>query len=224
MNTIDTLLRWKPLRALVDRARTSLWKQAQWPDPEQLYDEHGIHVVAAFLQQCWSPTLTAEVLVRHGARIHPEAWPVGPNITLHAYGDDFANLSIGSHSHVGRQVFLDLTDRIIIEDSVSVGMRAVILTHLNVGEYPNKPISKLIPKKQKPTILRRGCSVGAGAIVLCGVEIGEHSVIGAGVVVDHDVPPRTVVTRSRSKDDYEIPEALLRKAEQALARERAAAR
>lgn len=224
MDTINLLLRWKPVRALVDRARTSLWKQAQWPNPEQLYDEHGIHVVAAFLQQCWSPTLTAEVLVRHGAKIDPEAWPVGPNITLHAYGNDFSNLEIGACSHVGRQAFLDLTDRIVIEDSVSVGMRAVILTHLNVGEYPNKPTSKLIPKKQQPTILRRGCSVGAGAIVLCGVEIGEHAVIGAGVVVDRDIPPRTVVTRSRGKDDYEIPEKLLRKAEQALARERAATR
>jgi acetyltransferase-like isoleucine patch superfamily enzyme len=62
--------------------------------------------------------------------------------------------------------------------------------------------------------------VGAGSIVLCGVEIGEHAVVGAGVVVDRDVPPRTVVTSSHHKPDYEIPERLLRKAEQTLARGR----
>jgi acetyltransferase-like isoleucine patch superfamily enzyme len=206
------------MQALVNRARTSLWSQSQWPDIEQLYQRGSLFVVAAFLRQCWSPDLTKDVLTRYGAQIHPEAWPVGPNITLHEHGDGFGNLSIGAHSHVGREVFLDLTDRIVIEDSVSVGMRAVILTHLNVGEYPGKPIAKLIPKKQQPTILRRGCSVGAGSIVLCGVEIGEHAVIGAGVVVDRDVPPRTVVTSSRQKPDYQIPEKLLRKAEQALAR------
>ena len=202
------LTRWKPVRALLARARTSLWKQSQWPDPEQLFHAYGLYVVAAFLQQCWSPTLTKQVLARHGAQIHPDAQPVGPNVTLHEFGDGFGNLSIGAHSHVGRQVFLDLTDRIIIEDSVSVGMRAVILTHLNVGEYPNKPISKLIPKKQQPTILRRGCSVGAGSIVLCGVEIGEHAVIGAGVVVDRDVPPRTWVSSSRQKPDLRLPDRL----------------
>jgi acetyltransferase-like isoleucine patch superfamily enzyme len=212
------LLRWKPVRALIGRARTALWKQAQWPDPELLYQQHGLFDVAAYLQQCWSPTVTKEVLVRHGADIHPDAWPVGPNITLHEHRGDFRNLSIGAFSHVGKQVFLDLTDRIVIEDSVSLGMRAMILTHLNVGEYPNKPMAKLLPKKQQPTILRRGCSVGAGSIVLCGVEIGEHAVIGAGVVVDRNIPARTIVSSSRQKPDYEIPERLFRKAEQAVAR------
>jgi acetyltransferase-like isoleucine patch superfamily enzyme len=215
---IEPLSQRRPLRDFIDRARTSLWKQVQWPDPERLYQTSSLFVVAAFLRQCWSPELTKQILARHGAQIHPEAWPVGPNVTLHEFADGFHNLSIGAHAHVGREVFLDLTDRVVIEDSVSVGMRAVILTHLNVGEYPGKPIAKLIPKKQQPTILRRGCSVGAGSIVLCGVEIGEHAVIGAGVVVDRDVPPRTVVTSSRHKPDYEIPEALLRKAERALAR------
>ncbi len=205
------ILPTRPLRSLLERARTSLWKQAQWPDPELLYERGGLFVVAAFLQQCWSPNLTKDILTRHGADIHPDAWPVGPNITLHEHGDSFRNLSIGAFSHIGKQAFLDLTDRIIIEDSVSVGMRAVILTHLNVGEYPNKPVARLIPKRQQPTILRSGCSVGAGAIVLCGVEIGEHAVIGAGVVVDRNVPPRTIVSSSRQKPDYEMPERLFRK-------------
>ncbi len=197
------LLRWKPVRALVDHARTHLWKQVQWPDPERLHRQEGLFVVAAFLQQCWSPVLTTEILLRHGADIHPKAWPLGPNLTLHQHGDSFANLSVGAHSRVGKQVFLDLSDRIVIEDGVSVGMRAMILTHLDLGEHPDEPMPRPIPKQRQPTILRRGCSVGAGAIVLCGVEIGEDAVIEAGVVVDRDVPPRTVVTRSRQAPDYE---------------------
>lgn len=217
---MNDLTRWSPLRTLASRVRTGLWKQAQWPDPEQLYRTGGMFVLAAFLRQCWSPDLTKQILTRHGARIDPLAWPVGPHVTVHEFRDGFHNLSIGAYSHVGREVFLDLTDRIVIEDSVSVGMRTIILTHVNVGEYPGKPIAKLIPKRQQPTVLRRGCSVGAGAILLCGVEIGEHAVVGAGVVVDHDVPPRTVVTTSRGKPDYQIPEALVRKAEASLARER----
>lgn len=216
---MNKLLRTKPLAALIGRTRTSLWKQAQWPDPEQLYDEGGLYQITAYLRQCWSPTITKDILARFGADIHPETWPVGPNITVHEPGESFGNLHIGAFSHVGKEVFLDLTDRIVIEDSVSVGMRAIILTHLNVGEYPGKPIAKLVPKKQQPTILRRGCSVGAGAVVLCGVEIGEDAVVGAGVVVDRDIPAGTIVTSSRAKPDYQIPERLLRKARQSLERE-----
>ena len=196
---------------LLKYARTKVWAQTQMPDLEQLHAAGGMFLISAYLLQCWSPDITKEILIHYGADIHPEAWPVGPNITIHESGSSYANLSIGAYSHVGRQAFLDLTDRLIIEDSVSVGMRAMILTHLNLGEYPNKPTARLIPKKQKPTILRRGCSVGAGCVVLCGVEIGEDAVVNAGVVVDRDVPPGTIVTSSRQKPDYQIPERFLRK-------------
>lgn len=195
---------------VVDYTRTRAWLQTQWPNPDVLYRRGGLYEVAAYLRQCWSPTITGEILTKYGADIHPDAWPVGPNITLHEFGDDFSNLHVGAFSHVGREVFLDLTDEIIIEDSVSLGMRAMVLTHLNLGEYPDKPTAKLIPKRNQPTILRRGCSVGAGCTILCGVEIGEHAVINAGVVVEEDVPPHTIVKSSRVHDDYEIPARFFR--------------
>ncbi|MCA9707135.1 MAG: hypothetical protein KDK70_14885 [Myxococcales bacterium] len=207
-----------PADRLLGYLRTKLWSQAQLPDPERLHRQGGTFLVCAHLLQCWSPDRTKEILSRYGADIHPEAWPVGPNVTIHEAGRDFSNLSIGAFSHVGRQVFLDLTDRVIIEESVSVGMRAVILTHLNVGEYPGKPVAKLMPKKHAPTVLRRGCSVGAGSVILCGVEVGEDAVIGAGVVVDRNVPAGTIVTSSHHKADYQIPERMLEKARAALER------
>jgi acetyltransferase-like isoleucine patch superfamily enzyme len=192
---------------LLKYARTRLWLQAQWPDPELVYERGGLFAIAALLHQTSDPTLTKDVLRRFGADIHRDCWPVGPNITLHEYGESFANLSIGSHAHVGKEVFLDLTDRLIIEESVSVGMRAILLTHLNMGhDYPNKPLAKLFPRKSKPTILRRGCSVGAGAIVACGVEVGEDAVINAGVFVDRDVPPHTIVNCTRQRPDVRMPE------------------
>lgn len=205
-------------RNLLGYAQARLWAQSQFPDIEQIYRQGGTFMVSAYLRQCWGPDFTKDVLRRYGADIHPDAWPVGPNITIHEPGDDFANLSIGPYSHVGREVFLDLTDRIIIEGSVSVGMRSTILTHLNLGEYPGKPMARLIRKKTKPTILRRGCSIGAGSTVLCGVEIGEDAVVGAGVVVDQDVPPKTVVTSSRHKADYRVPERFFAKLAQSARR------
>ena len=39
-----------------------------------------------------------------------------------------------------------------------------------------------------------GASIGSGAVILCGIEIGARAMVGAGAVVTHDVPPGAVVT------------------------------
>jgi acetyltransferase-like isoleucine patch superfamily enzyme len=44
-----------------------------------------------------------------------------------------------------------------------------------------------------PTRVRRGASIGSGAVIMCGVTIGERALIGAGAVVTHDVPADAVV-------------------------------
>lgn len=44
-----------------------------------------------------------------------------------------------------------------------------------------------------PTVVRRGASIGSGSTILCGVEIGERAIVGAGSVVTKDVPPGTIV-------------------------------
>ncbi|MCR4278620.1 MAG: N-acetyltransferase [bacterium] len=47
--------------------------------------------------------------------------------------------------------------------------------------------------KAEKTIVRKGASIGTGAIILSGIEIGENAVIGAGAVVTRSVPPHTTV-------------------------------
>jgi acetyltransferase-like isoleucine patch superfamily enzyme len=43
------------------------------------------------------------------------------------------------------------------------------------------------------TTVRRGASIGSGAVIMCGVTIGEAAMVGAGAVVTHDVPDHAVV-------------------------------
>jgi len=43
------------------------------------------------------------------------------------------------------------------------------------------------------TVVKRGASIGSGAILMCGVTVGENAVVGAGAVVTHDVPAGGVV-------------------------------
>jgi acetyltransferase-like isoleucine patch superfamily enzyme len=44
-----------------------------------------------------------------------------------------------------------------------------------------------------PTLVKRGASIGSGAVLLCGITVGENAIIGAGSVVTKDVPPGAVV-------------------------------
>jgi len=44
-----------------------------------------------------------------------------------------------------------------------------------------------------PTIVRRGATIGSGATILCGVEIGENAIVGAGSVVTKSVPAGAIV-------------------------------
>jgi acetyltransferase-like isoleucine patch superfamily enzyme len=196
-----------PLRGILSRLRTFLWNQAQYPNPEHIYAKLGLFGITNFLKACWDPTLTNDILRRFGADIHPEAWPIGPHVTLHEAVHDYANLSVGRHAHVGKEVFLYLSERIVIEDGAAVGMRTMIITHLNVGEgYDDNPKQRLFPTKKQPVTIRRGAAVGARCVLLAGVEIGEDAIVNAGVVVEESIPPRTIVRSSRIRDDYAMPE------------------
>ena len=68
-----------------------------------------------------------------------------------------------------------------MEDNVFIGPN---VTFTN-DKFPR---SKQYPEKFENTIIRKGASLGAGCTVLCGIEIGENAMIGAGSVVTKNVP------------------------------------
>jgi len=45
----------------------------------------------------------------------------------------------------------------------------------------------------KKTLLKKGCSIGANATIVCGVTIGEYALIGSGAVVTKDVKPYSLM-------------------------------
>ena len=76
---------------------------------------------------------------------------------------------------------VQLWDGLRVEDDVFIGAN-VSFTN---DRYPR---SKQYPAQFEKTVIRRGASIGAGSVILCGIEIGEKAMIGAGSVVTKDIP------------------------------------
>lgn len=72
-------------------------------------------------------------------------------------------------------------DGVTLEDDVFCGPNATFTN----DKYPR---SKQYPEEFAKTLVKRGASIGAGAVILPGVTIGEKAMIGAGAVVTKDVP------------------------------------
>jgi len=155
-----------------------------------IYGGEGVNIPLMFMPtQAISPTLRA-----FGARIGVDVRfrsPVVIHNSLPERGHYYDNLQVGEHCYLGRELFLDLQDRIVIEDHVTISHRVMILTHTDAGASPLR--DRYIPTSQAPVIIRRGAYIGANVTILEGVEIGESSIVGAGAVVTRSVASNTVV-------------------------------
>jgi maltose O-acetyltransferase len=129
------------------------------------------------------------VLRMFGATIG-EGCDIEAPLVMHNAHRRYTNLTIGSRCHVGKDVFIDIADAVTLGERVTVSMRTVILTHFDAGQ---SPLAATMPASHAPVTIGAGAYVGAGAILLAGVEIGESAVVGAGAVVTRPVPAHTVV-------------------------------
>jgi UDP-2-acetamido-3-amino-2,3-dideoxy-glucuronate N-acetyltransferase len=112
------------------------------------------------------------------------------------------NCNISAHCFIENDVVMGdnvtvkcgnyLWDGLRIEDDVFIGPNASFTN----DKFPR---SKVYPDKFLTTILRKGCSIGAGAVILPGVTIGQNSMIGAGAIVTADVLPNVVVAGSPAR-------------------------
>ena len=107
-------------------------------------------------------------------------------------------VEIQKGAKIGRRVKISshtfICEGVTIEDEAFIGHGVTFTNDL----YPRATTSSGALQtdadwKVVPTVVRRGASIGSGSTILCGIEIGEGAIVGAGSVVTKNVPPRTVV-------------------------------
>lgn len=141
------------------------------------------------LADCQSTNIGAGTRVWQFAVILPQA-RIGANCNICAHSFIENDVVLGDNVTVKCGVYL--WDGMQIEDDVFVGPNATFTN----DKYPH---SKSHPDPFLRTILRKGCSIGARAVILPGVEVGEGALVGAGAVVTKDVPAGAVVVGSPAR-------------------------
>lgn len=107
------------------------------------------------------------------------------------------NVVVSPHVVLGQNVKVQnnvsIYTGVICEDDVFLGPSMVFTNILN----PRSAVSR--KTEYKKTLVKKGASIGANATIVCGIEIGKYSLIGAGSVVTKNVPDYALIIGNPGK-------------------------
>jgi UDP-2-acetamido-3-amino-2,3-dideoxy-glucuronate N-acetyltransferase len=117
---------------------------------------------------------------------------IGDDTRLGAFVEVQRDAKIGSRCKISSHTFV--CSGVTIEDEVFIGHGVIFIN----DRYPRATTVDGAPQtendwKMEHTVVRKGASIGSGAIVMCGVEIGANALVGAGAMVVRDVPAGAIV-------------------------------
>lgn len=144
------------------------------------------------------PHNTSDTLI-HPTAVIDEGCTIGEGTRIWHFSHVMQGARVGKSCNIGQNVVISpgaiVGDRVKIQNNVSVYTGVTVEDDAFLGPscvFTNviNPRSFISRKDEfRPTIVRRGASIGANATIVCGNEIGEYAMIGAGAVVTKDVPP-----------------------------------
>ena len=130
-----------------------------------------------------------------------ESHSIGSGTRIWAFAHVMAGAVIGADCNVCDHTYID--GDVVVRDRVTIKSGVYLWDGLRVEDDvflgPQATFANdRFPRSKRPfdvevTTIRRGASIGAGAVILPGVTIGERAMVGAGAVVTEDVPSRAVV-------------------------------
>jgi UDP-2-acetamido-3-amino-2,3-dideoxy-glucuronate N-acetyltransferase len=128
---------------------------------------------------------------------------IGDDTKIGAFVEIQKNAVVGARCKVSSHTFV--CEGVTIEDEVFVGHGVVFINDKQPRACTDGQLQTESDWKVMPTRVKKGASIGSGAVIMCGVTIGERAMIGAGAVVTGDVPDGAVVAG--------VPARLIRQAD-----------
>jgi len=151
--------------------------------------------------------LGAGVRIMHPELVNLYGCSIGDETRIGSFVEVQKHATIGARCKISSHTFV--CEGVTIEDGVFVGHGVMFIN----DRYPRATADGR-PQTEAdwtvvPTLVKRGASIGSGAVILCGMTIGEGAMVGAGAVVTRDVPdhglvygvPARLMSDTRSKED-----------------------
>jgi UDP-2-acetamido-3-amino-2,3-dideoxy-glucuronate N-acetyltransferase len=139
----------------------------------------------------------------HGSAIVDDGAVIGEGTSIWHWVHVSARAVIGRSCSLGQNVFVgnrvrigdnvriqnnvSVYDDVTLEDEVFCGPSMVFTNVYN----PRSAVSR--KAEYRATLVKRGATLGANCTIVCGVTVGEYAFVGAGAVVNRDVPPFALV-------------------------------
>jgi acetyltransferase-like isoleucine patch superfamily enzyme len=138
-----------------------------------------------------SVVLGSDVVIHHPDLVNLYGCRIGDATRIGAFVEIQTGATVGARCKISSHTFI--CQGVTIEDEVFVGHGVMFIN----DRYPRATSKGRLQTDADwqvvPTRVRRGASIGSGAVVLCGLTIGARALVGAGAVVTQDVPDDAVV-------------------------------
>jgi acetyltransferase-like isoleucine patch superfamily enzyme len=123
---------------------------------------------------------------------------IGDETKIGAFVEIQKNARIGNRCKISSHTFI--CEGVAIEDNVFIGHGVIFIN----DSYPRAttPTGNLQSEadwKVEYTVIKKGASIGSGAIILSNTNVGENAIVGAGSVVTKDVPANSIVAGNPAK-------------------------
>lgn len=136
---------------------------------------------------------------------------IGEDSRIWAFTHILPDARIGKNCNIGDHCFIEsgaiIGNNVTIKNQTAIWEGVIVEDHVFIGpsvvftndKMPRSPRLHLVKERYatktwlQTTLLHEGATIGARAIILCGLEIGAYAMIGAGSLVTKDVPPHALV-------------------------------
>ena len=116
---------------------------------------------------------------------------IGDESRIGAFVEIQKNAVVGCRCKISSHSFI--CEGVTIEDECFIGHGVLFINDKHPRATKDGALQTEADWTVVATRVKRGASIGSGAIIMCGVTIGERAMVGAGAVVTHDVPDGAVV-------------------------------
>jgi UDP-2-acetamido-3-amino-2,3-dideoxy-glucuronate N-acetyltransferase len=135
--------------------------------------------------------LGEKVQIHHPGLINLYGCSIGDSSKIGAFVEIQKNAVVGARCKVSSHTFI--CEGVTIEDEVFVGHGVMFINDRYPRSTAGGQLQTEVDWKVTPTLVKQGASIGSGAIIMCGVTIGQNAMIGSGAVVTRDVPDHAIV-------------------------------